>query len=203
METENRLMIKTLPLIRAITLCAFALTVAGCDSDPSTDQATTVMPHKNALNKSYDEAQPQDCPVFARELQDACSDVVDRRLDFSCNTYLVQLEMAQQQAGGKLFAVGGDAENEKVASALCRKSLANLRAARDRAEEKPVDNTPWATECDDYLATLQKACFARIADGTHAQHCKQTIQMVQAAVSDKNDGAMACGMGALYFPSEQ
>ncbi|MFU8807120.1 MAG: hypothetical protein ACNA8W_25150, partial [Bradymonadaceae bacterium] len=56
-----------------------ALISTGCDKggETSPETAQAVGTSKAELKKSYDEAGPEDCPTFAKELQDACKDIID------------------------------------------------------------------------------------------------------------------------------
>jgi len=198
MEQSMRLK-ATHRLLFALSLTAL-VSVSACDKE-STDSKSELEVTEKGLKKEakdhYDKAKPEDCPTFAKELQTACANIVDKRLNIPCNKYLMELGVAQDQAGGKLFDVG--AENAKVGSALCSRGVKRLREDVAKAEEKGSDSVAWADSCKDYLATVRKDCFTKIEKGAHAKHCEQTIMMLQMSVGQKDDGGMACAMGASYF----
>lgn len=193
----------TLNLIRnhSCSLLCISVLFLGSACDKEGDVPETVETKTKELKKEakelYDEAKSTDCPTYAKELQDACTSIIDKRMNIPCNKYLMELEMAQDQAGGKLFDVGAD--NEKVGSALCARGIKRLRADVAKAKEAGSDNVAWTAKCDDYIATVREDCLTKIDKGTHAKHCQRTIQMLQMSVGQKNDGEMACGMGASYF----
>lgn len=176
------------------------LIVSACDKE-STDSEKKLENTTKELKKEakdlLDTAKPEDCATYAKELQEACTSIVDKRLKVPCQTNLIQFEIAQKQADGRLFDTGAD--NAKVAAALCHKGITKIRKDVAKAEKAGSDSTPWAGSCTDYIATIRKDCLTKIAAGTQADHCQKTIQMLEIAVNQKNDGAMSCGMGAMYF----
>jgi hypothetical protein len=174
--------------------------VSACDkesTDSDTKLANTTKELKKEAKELLDDAKPEDCATYAKELQGACTSLVDKRLKIPCKDNLMKFEMAQEQAGGKLFDVGAD--NTKVAAALCNKGIKRLRKDVEKATSVGSDSTAWADSCKDYIATIRKDCLTKIATGTQAEHCQKTIQMLEMAIDQKNDGAMSCGMGAMYF----
>ncbi len=174
--------------------------VSACDKE-STDSEAKLEKTTKALKKEakelLDDAKPEDCATYAKELQGACTSMVDKRLKVPCKINLMKFEIAQEQAGGKIFDVGAD--NGKVAAALCNKGIKKLRKDVEKAEKEGSDSMAWADSCKDYIATIRKDCLTKITTGTQAKHCQQTIQMLEMSITQKNDGAMSCGMGAMYL----
>ncbi len=180
---------------------SFVVAVSACDKESADSKSkleSTTKKYKSEAKEMVESSKPEDCATYAKELQDACTSIVDKRLKISCKNHLIKFEVAQDQAKGKLFD-GGD-KNAQVAAAVCNGGIKALRKDVAKAEKEGSLSVPWAASCKDYFARIRKDCLTKIATGTQAEHCQNTMQMLEMSVSQKDDGAMSCGMGAAYFP---
>jgi hypothetical protein len=189
-------------VLLSIAVVVAMATSAGCDKDAeASPEAAKSAPSKKDGEAKADQAAPEDCSTFAKELQTACSDIMDKRLNLPCSEGLLRLDAIRERDGVRFS--GDEAVDEKAESGVCRMAILKLREGRAKVEGQSGDGVTWHEACPAFFETLKTHCVEKIATATHEAHCQHTMRVVEVAVQTKSDGGMGCVAGPAQIEQLQ
>ena len=163
---------------RSVVWISLLLPMAACGAAPDSQQAN--------------------CDTLVTDTRAACMDMIRRGLDVSCNTYLMAIGTAMDQASGNLFEVG-DA-NQSAADSFCATYVDKLREDRDENADSmhPQDQT--GPECSALAERFESRCMANLGKTALAGECKNAARAF--AMSGRMPHEQMCSIAGMQLPKE-
>lgn len=145
-------------------------------------------------------AKAKGCRGLAHSTVASCKVLVLRGVDTGCYQAITTLDMARQQAKGKLFDAkkytGKASTNVQVAESTCQVQLDDLRteAKNDAAEVKKAPAP--GPRCKALEKKLEADCYPKFEKAVVPSSCSQAINMLTSGMAK---GEAACGAAELAF----
>lgn len=120
------------------------------------------------------------CNAYVAAIRDVCLDSITRKLDMSCNSELIALGVAQDQAAGNLFDVGSEKANAKVVESVCGKYLGSLQDKRKDKDAAMTAKDSAGPMCTTLATQFDAKCMANLGQEALSDQCRNAGRMLSA-----------------------
>lgn len=152
------------------------LALAGCGNSGQPAAADNNSPQAATATS----ATGGQCSAYVAAIRNVCLDSITRNLDMSCNSQLIALGVAQDQAAGNLFDVGSEEANAKVVESVCGKYLESLQKKRKEKDAAMTAKDSAGPSCTTLATNFDAKCMANLGKGTLSDQCGNAASMMSA-----------------------
>lgn len=143
------------------------------------------------------EVKEANCDALITETRTACVDMVRHGLDVSCNTYLMAVNTAMDQANGDLYDIGDS--NKIAANALCSSYVEDLREDRKENAGSMQEPDQVGSDCAALADQFETHCMANLGKEPLADGCRnvaRTFAMGRLSQEKK------CSLAGAHLPDK-
>ena len=152
------------------------LALAGCGNSRQPAAAGNDSPQRATATS----ATGGQCNAYVAAIRNVCLDSITRKLDMSCNSQLIALGVAQDQAAGNLFDVGSEKANAKVVEAVCGKYLGSLQKKRKEKDADMAAKDSAGPMCTALATDFDAKCMANLGQEKLSDQCGNAASMMSA-----------------------
>lgn len=147
-----------------------------------------------------DNAEKANCDTLISETSAACTDMISRGLDVSCNTYLGAVKTAMKQAGGDLFDVGE--ANQKTANSFCAIYVEKLRKDREESDGSMLSKDESDAQCVALAERFDTSCMTNLGKEPLPGKCKSVARTFVMGTTKQMSQEQVCTIAGMQLPKE-
>lgn len=153
-----------------------------------------------AACSAADNTEQASCDTLVSETRTACTDMISRGLNVSCNTYLGAVKTAMKQAGGDLFDVGE--ANQQTANSFCAIYVEKLRKEREENDGSMNSKGESNAQCVALAERFDASCMATLGKSPLPAKCKNVGRTFMMGATKQMPQGQVCTIAGMQLPKQ-
>ncbi|MBU2874277.1 hypothetical protein [Marinobacter salexigens] len=150
-----------------------------------------------AFGADEDAASQANCDTLVSETRAACTDMISRGLNVSCNTYLGAIKTAMKQAGGDLFDIGE--ANQETANSFCAVYVEKLSKEREANDGNMHSKDASDSQCRALAERFETNCIANLGKVPLPSQCQNVARTFVMGTTKKMSPKQVCKIASMQL----